>query len=201
MKSVLISIRPEWCYEIANGYKTVEVRKTCPKLDMPFKCYIYCTNKYPLIAFAERFDYRFGRFETEVSLIEGYGRKVADGLFDLFNGHVIGEFTCDRVDTLVHCQSTEGVEPPRLCIRDEQFRYKPIESLLSASGLSLKELEDYLKGRIGYGWHISALEVYDTPKELSVFTTLRRTKFGYEPNRIERAPQSWCYVEEMEDET
>ena len=42
-KSVLISIRPEWCQKIASGEKTIEVRKKRPKLAPPFKCYIYCT--------------------------------------------------------------------------------------------------------------------------------------------------------------
>lgn len=45
MKSVLISIKPKWCELIANGKKTLEVRKTRPKLEVPFKCYIYCTLK------------------------------------------------------------------------------------------------------------------------------------------------------------
>ena len=44
-KSVLISIRPKWCELIASGEKTIEVRKTRPKLETPFKCYIYkCGN-------------------------------------------------------------------------------------------------------------------------------------------------------------
>ena len=44
MKSVLISIRPMWCELIASGKKTIEVRKTRPKIETPFKCYIYCTK-------------------------------------------------------------------------------------------------------------------------------------------------------------
>lgn len=47
-KAVLLSIRPKWCEKIANGEKIVEVRKTRPKMNTPFKCYIYCTlPKYP----------------------------------------------------------------------------------------------------------------------------------------------------------
>lgn len=42
-KAVLLSIRPEWCEKILSGEKTVEIRKTRPKLEPPFKCYIYCT--------------------------------------------------------------------------------------------------------------------------------------------------------------
>lgn len=33
MKSVLISIHPKWCELIADGKKTVEVRKTRPKIE------------------------------------------------------------------------------------------------------------------------------------------------------------------------
>ena len=40
-KAVLISIRPEWGEKIINGRKTIEVRKTRPKMNPPFKCYIY----------------------------------------------------------------------------------------------------------------------------------------------------------------
>ena len=43
MKAVLISIQPKWCAKIASGEKTVEIRKTAPKIEAPFKCYIYCT--------------------------------------------------------------------------------------------------------------------------------------------------------------
>lgn len=44
MKSVMLSIQPKWCDLIAIGKKTIEVRKTKPKLETPFKCYIYCTK-------------------------------------------------------------------------------------------------------------------------------------------------------------
>lgn len=43
-KAVMLSIRPKWCEKIASGEKTIEVRKTRPKLKTPFKVYIYCTN-------------------------------------------------------------------------------------------------------------------------------------------------------------
>lgn len=44
MKSVILSIKPKWCELIASGQKTVEVRKTRPKIETPFKCYIYETK-------------------------------------------------------------------------------------------------------------------------------------------------------------
>lgn len=43
-KAVMLSIRPKWFEKICGGEKTIEVRKTRPKLETPFKCYIYCTQ-------------------------------------------------------------------------------------------------------------------------------------------------------------
>lgn len=44
-KAVLMSIQPKWCKLIAQGKKTIEIRKTMPKVDEPFKVYIYMTKK------------------------------------------------------------------------------------------------------------------------------------------------------------
>ena len=84
MKSVLISIKPQWCGLIANGKKTIEVRKTRPKCATPFKCYIYCTK------------------DKGISFWTGKRYAYADdrshNLFDLCsNGKVIGEFVCDEI--------------------------------------------------------------------------------------------------------
>ncbi len=76
MKSVLISIQPKWCELIASGKKTVEVRKTRPKLETPFKCYIYCTKDEPLYRSGEKFCCKNGEFG---------------------NGKVIGEFVCANI--------------------------------------------------------------------------------------------------------
>ena len=40
-KAVMLSVRPKWCEKICSGEKTIEVRKTRPKMNPPFKCYIY----------------------------------------------------------------------------------------------------------------------------------------------------------------
>lgn len=43
-KAVLMSIQPKWCQLIIIGKKTIEVRKSRPKLETTFKVYIYCTK-------------------------------------------------------------------------------------------------------------------------------------------------------------
>ena len=76
-KAILISINPKWCELIASGEKTVEVRKTKPKLETPFKCYIYCTKDEPLYHSGEKF----------------WCKKAGD----FGNGKVIGEFVCEWI--------------------------------------------------------------------------------------------------------
>ncbi|MGN0961802.1 MAG: hypothetical protein ACI4PF_06380 [Christensenellales bacterium] len=43
MKAIMISIQPQWVDKILNGEKTIEIRKTMPKCELPCKVYIYCT--------------------------------------------------------------------------------------------------------------------------------------------------------------
>ena len=44
MKSIIISIKPEWVYKILTGEKTLEIRKTFPVCEYPIDVYIYCTK-------------------------------------------------------------------------------------------------------------------------------------------------------------
>ena len=68
-KAVLISIQPEWCQKIMTGQKTIEVRKTRPKMNPPFKCYIYKCGNGKVI----------GEFVCdEIISIDGAGRIPSD---------------------------------------------------------------------------------------------------------------------------
>lgn len=191
-KAVMLSIRPKWCEKIASGKKTIEVRKTKPKLETPFKCYIYCTNIRPFLVWGDVFR---GDWFTEFTRISGYSRAEADKIWDVFNGHIAGEFTCDRIYELAPLNHAPDDVEKQTCLTRE-------------------EIVNYLKGT-GYGWHISDLRIYDTPKELIEFYTWEKckscSKSGYEstaciydencmiPAAITKAPQSWCYVEEWEE--
>lgn len=77
-KTVLLSIQPKWCAKIASGVKTIEIRKKTPKLNTPFKCYIYCTKGDPTDPHQ--------RLEVH----------SPDGKIRPANGKVIGEFVCDE---------------------------------------------------------------------------------------------------------
>ena len=169
-KAVMLSIRPKWCEKIANGEKTIEVRKTRPKMNTPFKCYIYCTlPKYPHEDF----------IATDYPRPQFYG-----------GGKVIGEFTCDRIYELAPLNHAPDDVEKQACLTRE-------------------EIVNYLKGT-GYGWHISDLHIYDTPKELSEFERpygcnecnakwVTECNACHEECKIKRPPQSWCYVEATKD--
>ena len=190
-KAVMLSIRPKWCEKIVNGEKTIEVRKTKPKLETPFKCYIYCTMDHPYISVScgelDKLNYRTNTV----------GRC---------NGKVIGEFTCDRIFPINIFDNGS--------IQNWLFEH------MERSCLTYEEIADYIgNGKTGHGWHISDLKIYDAPKDLNEFwlppelycekercggcpydqvaDVNGEYSFDCEWKRpLTRPPQSWCYVEE-----
>lgn len=196
MKAVLLSIQPNWCKFIWAGMKTVEVRKTRPTLETPFKVYIYCTGH------------------------DGWVMKSPKACVQKMDSRVIGEFTCDKIDRLTHVGAMGSNEPPKLHIETSDLWHKPANDLLQAACLTEAEAEKYLKGGDGYGWHISDLKIYDKPKSILDFhRAVDKTKlwcekcaiggkkgtacafcYGLDGLRIRRPPQSWCYVEELSNE-
>ena len=189
-KAVLISIRPKWCQKIASGEKTIEVRKTKPKLETPFKCYIYCTRDKHLA---------FMQNQTGTNLIAcmDVDAAIPVGGF-LGNGKVVGEFTCDAITRVNICGFWDDSG-------------KQLDHRLKETCLTTEEFCKYLGENVGYGWHISDLRIYDTPKELSEFKTLCKvdadccacpyynyTKMDCDGRVIGRPPQSWCYVDDVQ---
>nr|DAP47371.1 MAG TPA: hypothetical protein [Caudoviricetes sp.] len=208
--AVLLSVRPKWCELIASGKKTVEVRKTRPKIETPFKCYIYCTKPKMITKYVFKpEDYpEYMRPEKPVFC------KVPDGSSPYCsvvngNGKVIGEFECDVIFTMsiTYSDPTSRIalkEFPYTCLTDQQ-------------------IIDYLgNGNQGYGWHISNLVIYDKPKEIRDFCYPTEKycekemcggcpkdqvmgldgdyAFDCEWQRpIKRPPQSWCYVQDLEE--
>lgn len=194
-KAVLISIRPKWCEKIVNGNKTIEVRKTRPKMNTPFKCYIYCT----LQGCNE-----FFRVDLGGDVAKWNRGKWADR-----KGKVIGEFTCDRIDRITHIGYTgiPNLVETRICDA-ATMRTSPVGGLLNAACLTPKMLNDYLAWGDGYGWHISDLRIYDAPRELSKFERpyecnecdakwATECNACHEEGKIKRPPQSWGYVQEV----
>ena len=165
-KAVLLSVQPKWCALIANGKKTVEVRKTIPKIETPFKCYIYQSkSKDRLMYVMKDGDENYGViYHGKPVFIKTYSEHS-----NPCEQKVIREFVCDRIidvdcDSIAPFDKSTGIYIGKQCC------------------LSREELWKYTSGHCAHGWHISDLKIYNKPKALS--------EFG-----LTRPPQSWCYVE------
>ena len=214
-KAVLLSIQPKWCGLIASGKKTIEVRKTRPKLKPPFMCYIYqLKSKDTLIYVMKDGDENYGEiYHGKPVFIKTYSKYS-----NPYEQKIIGEFICDEICTYYPISNIDPINKP----------YG--DDILTSSCLSSEELNDYAFSDRGYGklygWHISGLKIFDKPKELSHFVHVcpewgkealtdkcyscehcYRNSEAYATEcdcegeiHIKKAPQSWCYVEENENE-
>lgn len=177
MKAVLISTQPKWCELMASGKKTIEVRKTRPKIETPFKVYVYMTKHkwiFKLLPFLKN---RFAK--------------------------VIGEFVCNDIDEIRPCIEyyTDGYDIDDdslsgICMTREQLReYGKGNSLY---GWHISDLKIYDKPKdLG---EFKAWRDCETPEK-----EYKNCTFGYRHpthceycQRITRPPQLWCYVEELQ---
>lgn len=195
-KSVITSVSPRECELIASRRQTMLVRKTRPKIETPFREYIYCTK---------------GTFDITdcPDLSKDSVKKVAEG-----RGKVIGSFVCDRIEEFHEWQlSPSG--------KFQEYEQRDLDRFLKESCISFEDVCEYRRNmpyyKPLYGWHISDLKIYDKPKELGEF---RKEGFMTEeqwlcalyPNthchyeawakrfEIKRLPQSWVYCEPIEEE-
>lgn len=180
MKSVLISIQPKWIEKIVKGEKTIEVRKSRPKIETPFKCYIYCTkakSKWRL----SNYD---GAYENSTGEIV-YAQQ-----------HIVGEFICDEVYEWKY-DYCDGVDIDDDLILDTCLDREDIN--IYAKGKTLygwhisdlkiydkpKELSDFLacNGKCNHCKHrvVNPNDVGDVRCE----------------NEVTRPPQSYMYVEQV----
>ena len=204
MKSVLISIQPKWVEKIAKGEKTIEVRKSRPKLETPFKCYIYCTIGKGYLFWVDK----------EIKDTDGLPKGLKAYNSYLGNRSVIGEFVCDRIEEYL-CEEYEWGDGDVSL----EYRIRTIEG--EKTCLDYDEIREYGNEKPLYFWHISDLKIYDKPKELSEFYSAKwdmpceHKKRGFnmdfcmayengshfckecicDKKRLTQPPQSWCYVE------
>lgn len=198
MKSVMISIQPKWCEKIAKGEKTVEVRKTRPKLETPFKCYIYCTK---------------GHFHKEYS-------DSAHAWKENALGKVIGEFICDRI-TPATVDHIKDIAQAACMSLPEMWEYGRKSSAYDLFGWHISDLVIYEKPKHLYEFYkCGAPTIEELDEQLCNYCS--RTEYGEKrscstPNGywscegawcdeayteyldneyvMTRPPQSWCYVE------
>ena len=204
MKAVLISIQPKWvekiCHKIGelNGTpiykKRIEVRKGKPKERLPIKCFIY-----------ETYDKKY----------DGIGVCWGQGnIFEHACKKVIGEFVCDRIDRICKRGINNNFDYCYLSLNEWGNDDIEIEITdIQKSCISKRELNAYgANSSCLYAWHITDLKIYDKPKELREFKKpcdrfldcitckrLVRNDFLSCDNKITRPPQSYMFVEELQE--
>lgn len=178
MKSIMISIKPEWCSLIMNKDKTIEVRKNKALANAIQKLidengyadiYVYCSKENDLF----KSWIRAGYYTT---------CSTADAIYYNGKGKVVFKFRCYKVEEIV----------------DYGYHYSNKQEIESRSCLDWVDLKSYLKGKNGYAIYISDLEIFDEPKELLEFKTYKTYNIGDMYNcrlSLTKAPQNYMYVE------
>lgn len=171
MKSALISIQPKWCELIASGKKTVEVRKTVPKLEPPFKCYIYCT-----LSGSNEF------------LKDSLGGDIAAwnrGKWWAKKGNVIGEFVCDEI------QDMRDIDQAPTCLSIEEWLKYTDGHKGPVYGWHISDLVIYDEPKPLTDFVVRECLWHNIRNNGCIDASGERC---YDC-RLKRPPQSWCYVE------
>lgn len=203
MKAILISIKPEWVCKILNGEKTIEVRKTAPKCELPVDVYIYCTKDSKRVWY---FDKQWRGCYSMSIYDDNAAYEYFMGLKPL-NGKVVAKFTLKKVERFIQgLNEVEYERLPNFALQD--YDYHGLDCLMEKACLNDEEINEYAPDLSFYAWHISDLQIFDEPKEISEFKYEKKKvrlteKYHWKTERlglvpVKKAPQSWQYVEEKE---
>lgn len=168
MQTILMSIHPKWCEKIFSGEKTIEVRKTAPK--PPFKVVVYCTKGKPNLYIPQEHNC----FPMDEASQPYFAEEpILQECDNLANGKVIGEFIVNEVDKAE--VTSDGINTDGIC--SSCFIDMP-----KATCLTLEELQAYAKiGNDIKLLHITAPVLYDKPRELGEFYSIKQCKPEYSP--------------------
>lgn len=184
-KAVLISIRPEWCEKIASGQKTIEVRKTRPKIETPFKCYIYETKA-------------INHQKIIVDLDGNRATVYAKGM-----GKIIGEFICDSIETIGVPFPAFQNEMRKEIIEQSCMSYSELHFYAghrSLYGWHISDLVIYDKPKELSEFYRMCPERFDLNSNCWDCSNVCGDEDIVECNTngkmyLTHPPQSWCYVE------
>lgn len=203
---ILLSIKPEYVEKILNGDKTIEIRKSMPRCELPIKVYLYCTKGQEL--------WGDGTGNTWYGIAED---EDMERIFELtptlarLNCKVVAEFTLNKVDCL---------KSVRYKLYGTHYQYNEVsDEILTKSCFTQEQVLNYTNGNDLYAWHIDNLIIYDKPKELSDFKKENKCHYAnYEEgccfehctffdlkdcdgkySKITVAPQNYMFVEDIKE--
>ena len=168
---LLIPIQPQHVQNILNAKKWIEIRKTRPKLQLPFRMYIYCTQ-----------DQSWPLCYTDVASDVFKCTNISHPEWNL-NGMIVGDCIVTEIRTYTWDEINQCYD-----ISDDDLR---------DTCLSQDQLFDYGRGKPLYGYHFSSVARYQTPLPLTAAWkyTLNNT------HTVTHAPQTWMYIEGIQHET
>jgi predicted transcriptional regulator len=187
-KAILLLCSPEECKKILNGDLSILVRKLKPKCDLPINVYIYCAKN--------------GEYLTKGNKGNVYPSCcISNGIREWhLNGKVVAKFWCDKVENIY-------VRKHSYCCEEFYYCTNTLEEdeICKKSRLDNQQLQEYLGDNLGYAIHITKLETFEKPKELSEFRKVgffdKRAKnrdllpVWADNYKLTKAPTRWCYVE------
>lgn len=147
-KAILISIKPKYVAAILNGKKTIEIRKSVPKVKLPIDVYIYCTKgKYEMGKFNS--DKKYHEIRDDCCYAGGWSRGLPD---ETVNGQVVAKFTLNKVE------HAYNFDPKEIC---------------DLACITSDELNKYAGGWYKtddlFAWRIDKLKVLEPIKKLGAF--------------------------------
>jgi len=176
MTSVVMSFQPKWCGKILNREKTIEVRTRFPN-DLPCEVFMACAKGKPILSDMREYSKELQNLKDELKDNFHLFYDFYDGRPNPLNGLVVGKFTVEKVDVIKNNWSSFRIN------NDEAYT----NEIANQSCLDFTDLKGYLKDKNGLALHISNLEIFDKPKELSEFRNLNGLP-------LTRAPQSYCFA-------
>ena len=215
MKAILISDHAKWCALMMNGEKTVEVRKgtalykAIQKLIDEYgyaDIYVYCAKDKPNLWLP----YEYDCFELDEASQPYLSDKPIIDIDTKMNGKVIFKFRCYKVEEIEREEQIKFINFDDYISMSSNTTY---EEIWEKSCLSPEELNNYLQDKNGCAIHISDLEIFDKPKELSEFKhnvkvhkcstcceypCEEKCSFPTYVNfstPLTKAPQSWQFIE------
>lgn len=186
MKALLISVNPKQAAKILNGEQTVIIKKTMPKCALPIDVYVYCTKWLKEGILVKNSSLR------SIGFVKGNAPKK-DNLERLshirtLNGKVVVKLRIREIDKIRH-------DPWGESFFTEKDDYRT--NVLPKACIGYDELKRYLyenefsSGRC-YAYHVSDLQIFDEPKELSDL------RYWGCLDKVKQAPRTFTYVEGLE---
>lgn len=215
MKCVMLSIRPEWCEKIVNGKVTIEVRKSAPK-EFPFKAYIYCTKAKSKWQYSD-YEGAYVNSKDEIVYAQQHiiGEFICDKIYPIKAERYDGGSTeCSRktVFTLLPAEEHNALLNATQLTNEEIFAYLGGEGKWGYAW-HISDLKIYDKPKELSEFYKPCKEQYycEACKHGSIIIPPDEEEYAlyhggsyerYETvchNVVTRPPQSWQYIDEVEE--